>query len=283
MLIAPLCTVATRELGRNAVMLTGVFLMAGGFIAASFAQEIWQLYLTQGLMCGLGIGSMFIPATAVLPQWFLKRRSLAQGLSSSGSGFVGLAFSLGTDAMIRQISLAWSLRITGILCFIFTGISTALMRDRNHIINPPQLGFAIHLLRRYDCLLLLSWAFINLFGYMIVLYSLSSYGVQVVGLSQSKAGIITAVLNLGTGFGRPCIGLASDRFGRLEIAAWLTLFTGIFIFAIWVPAINFGVLIFFAIVSGACIGTFWMVIKTPYTSLSTQANNMFLDRCTTVC
>lgn len=233
--------------------------MSGGFIAASFAEQIWQLYLSQGLMCGLGIGAMFIPATAVLPQWFLMRRSLAQGLASSGSGFVGLAFSLGTDAMIRQISLAWSLRITGILCFIFTGISTALMRDRNHIVKPPQLGFAMHLVRRYDCLLLLSWAFINLFGYMIILYSLSNYAVQVVGLSQSKAGIITAVLNLGTGFGRPCIGLASDRFGRIEMATGLTLFNGLIVFAIWLPANNFGVLIFFAIVSGACLGTYWMV------------------------
>lgn len=266
MAIAPLCTIGTRELGRNTVMWTGVLLMAGGFIAASFAEEIWQLYLSQGLMCGLGIGAMFIPATAVLPQWFLKRRSLAQGLASSGSGFVGLAFSLGTDAMIQQISLAWSLRITGILCFVFTGISTALMRDRNHIVRPPQLGFAIHLLRRYDCSMLLSWAFINLFGYMVILYSLSNYAVQVVGLTQTKAGILTAVLNLGTGFGRPCIGLASDRFGRIEVAAGLTLFNGLIVFAIWVPANNFGVLIFFAIVSGACLGTFWMVSKLSLTN-----------------
>jgi MFS family permease len=234
--------------------------MSGGFVAASFAKKIWQLYLSQGLMCGIGIGSMFIPATAVLPQWFLKRRSLAQGLSSSGSGFVGLAFSLGTDAMIRKISLGWALRITGILCFIFCGISTALMRDRNHIVKPPQLGFAVHLLRRYDCLLLLAWAFTNLLGYMVILYSLSNYANQVIGLSQAQSGIITAVLNLGTGFGRPFIGLASDRFGRIEVAAGLTVFNGIIVFAIWLPANSFGVLIFFAIVSGACLGTYWMVL-----------------------
>ena len=234
--------------------------MAGGFVAASFAKEIWQLYLSQGLMVGLGIGSMFIPGIAVLPQWFLKRRSLAQGLASSGSGFGGLAFSLGTDAMIRQISLGWALRITGILCLIGNGISTALLRDRNHIVKPPQLGFAVHLLRRYDCLLLLSWAFINLLGYMTILYSLSNYAVQVVRLSQSQAGILTAVLNLGTGFGRPTIGLISDRYGRIEVAAGLTLFNGIIVFAIWLPANNFGVLIFFAIVSGACLGTYWMTV-----------------------
>lgn len=111
MLIAPACTILTREVGRTSVMTAGVFMMAGGFIAASFAQQTWQLYLSQGVLVGFGMGAIFIPAIAVLPQWFLKRRSLAQGLASSGSGFGGLAFSLGTSAMIEQISLAWALRI----------------------------------------------------------------------------------------------------------------------------------------------------------------------------
>ena len=254
-------------------MTTGVILMAGGFVAASFAKEIWQLYLSQGLCVGVGLGSMFIPSTAILPQWFLKRRSLAQGLASCGSGFGGLAVSLGTSAMIEQISLAWSLRITGFLCLILNGISTALMRDRNHIVKPPQLGFAIHLLRRYDCLLLLSWAFVNLLGYMVILYSLSSYANQVVGLTQKQAGIITAVLNLGTALGRPCIGLASDRLGRIEVAAGMTLFNGIIVFAIWLPANSFGVLIFFAIVSGGCLGTIWMVSSSFVHFLTTEGND----------
>lgn len=247
LLISPLCTILTREIGRKYVMSAGVVMISGGYIAASFATEIWQLYLTQGVLVGLGIGSLFIPGIAVLPQWFLKRRSLAQGLASSGSGFGGLAFSLGTSAMIEQISLAWSLRITGILCFIGNGISTILVRDRNHIVKPPQLGFAKHLLQRYDCVLLLLWAFVHLMGYMVLLYSLSSYAVQVVGLSQSQAGILTAVLNLGTAFGRPCIGFASDKLGRIGIAACLTCFNGVICFAIWVPANSFGLLIFFAL------------------------------------
>ncbi|KAK3724500.1 hypothetical protein LTR37_001124 [Vermiconidia calcicola] len=260
MLISPACTILTREFGRVSVMSVGVCMISGGFIAASFASQIWQLYLSQGVLVGLGIGSIFIPSIAILPQWFLKRRSLAQGLASSGSGFLGMAFSLGTSAMIEQISLAWALRITGILCFVGNSVATLLVRDRNHLVKPPQLGFAIHLLRRKQVLLLLSWAFTNLLGYMTILYSMSNYAVQVAGLSQAQAGVLTAVLNLGTGIGRPCIGLASDRFGRIEVAAYLTVFNGVIVFAIWVPAIDYGVILFFAILSGACLGTYWMTV-----------------------
>merc|ERR1712130_994661 len=87
-----------------------------------------------------------------------------------------------------------------------------LVKDRNHVVKPPQLGFAIHLLRRYDCLLLLSWAFVNLLGYMVILYSLSSYAVQVVGLTQAQAGVITAVLNLGVS---PFIRIEQVTFKKL--------------------------------------------------------------------
>ena len=88
--ISPACTVLTRDLGRNAVMFAGCTMLSGGFIAASFATQIWHLYLSQGVLIGMGIGAIFIPSVQVLPQWFLKRRSLAGGLASAGSGFGGL-------------------------------------------------------------------------------------------------------------------------------------------------------------------------------------------------
>lgn len=259
MVISPICTILTRELGRFNVMMVGVCLFAGGFIAASFAHQTWQLYLSQGVCVGLGLGSIFIPSIQVLPQWFLKRRSLAGGIASAGSGFGGLAFSLGTNAMIEQISLAWALRLTGILCFFGNVVCALLIKDRNAIVKPPQLGFATHLLRRYDCLLLLCWAFINLIGYMTLLYSLSNYGVQVAGLTQSQASLLTAILNLGTGFGRPAIGLISDRYGRIQVASIATLANAVGVFAIWIPATNYGVLIFYALVAGAVVGVYWMV------------------------
>jgi MFS family permease len=82
----------------------------------------------------------------------------------------------------------------------------------------------------------------------------SSYAVQVAGLTQKQAGILTAMLNLGTGIGRPAAGLVSDRFGRIQVAAYITLACAISVFAIWIPATGYGVLIFFSLVSGAILG-----------------------------
>ena len=95
-------------------------------------------------------------------------------------------------------------------------------------------------------------------GYMILLYSLSNYAVAV-GLSQYQASVITALLNLGTAIGRPAVGFASDRLGRILVAGALPMVTGICCFCIWIPATSYGVLIFYALLAGSMIGTFWMV------------------------
>jgi MFS family permease len=133
-----------------------------------------------------------------------------------------------------------------------------IIRDRNASIKPSQVGFAVYLLKRPEVILLLSYSFMNMLGYMILLYSLSNYAVSI-GLSQSQASIITALLNLGTAVGRPAVGFASDRLGRILIAGSLSMFTGLCVFCIWIPATSYGVLIFYALLAGSTIGTFWMV------------------------
>ena len=41
------------------------------------------------------------------PQWFKKRRGVANGIAVSGSGLGGLIYSLASEAMIRNLGLAW--------------------------------------------------------------------------------------------------------------------------------------------------------------------------------
>lgn len=259
MLVAPVVTILARKFGTQTPMLIGALLLAAGYISASFAHRIWQLYLSQDMLVGFGVGFVSIPSIAILSQWFEKKRSLASGIASAGSGIGGLIFSFATQAMIQNISLAWSLRITGIIAGMMNVIAALIIRNRNKAIKPPQRGFETRLLRRYDVFLLLSWAFISMLGYITILFSLSDFA-RSIGLSAGKAAAVSAFLNLGTAIGRPLVGVASDYFGRMETAGVLTLICGIMCFAIWLPAASYGVTILFVIISGAFFGVFWMTI-----------------------
>ncbi|KAJ5201723.1 major facilitator superfamily domain-containing protein [Penicillium cinerascens] len=259
MLSAPVVTIIARKYSTKLPMLLGLGFLATGYITASFATRIWQLYLSQGVLVGFGVGFVYIPSIAIISQWFDKKRSLANGISAAGSGIGGLMFSLVDGTVMQNISYAWALRLTAILSCSILLIATLLIRDRNNAIQPSGRGFDIKLLRRTDVLLLLLWAFISMFGYIALLFSLPDYA-HSMGLSDTQATTVNAILNLGTAVGRPLIGIISDRFGRIEVAGLLTCACGISCFAIWLPATSYGVLVLFAFVSGAIFGSFWVTI-----------------------
>jgi hypothetical protein len=58
----------------------------------SLAKEFWQTMLAQGVGIGIGTGLIFLPALSIVSQFFLKRRSLALGIVTTGSS-VGGQFS----------------------------------------------------------------------------------------------------------------------------------------------------------------------------------------------
>lgn len=109
-------------------MLIGVCLQTAGFITALFAARIWHLYLTQGILVGLGVVFTYISSIAILSQWFDRRGSVANGISAAGSGIGGLLFSFLVRAAISNISLAWPLRITGLVSGFMNILGTVAIR-----------------------------------------------------------------------------------------------------------------------------------------------------------
>ena len=156
MLVASSVTYLVGLWGTHIPMLFGVVFQTSEFVSASFAREIWQLYLAQGILVGIGVGFLFIPSVAVTSQWFDNKRSLANSINSAGSGVGGIIISLATTPMINHISLSGSLRIIGIVSGTMNILATYLIRNRNKVIRPPMDPFDIRLLRRLPVALLLS-------------------------------------------------------------------------------------------------------------------------------
>ncbi|KAJ6257717.1 hypothetical protein Dda_7505 [Drechslerella dactyloides] len=261
MVVSPITNLLIRQFSSRVTLLTGTLLQFISLIIASFATQLWQLYLVQGALFGLGMGMVSAVSVSILPQWFDKKRSIASGIAAAGSGVGGLVFSLATNAMLQhpRIGLAWTFRITAIITFIVNIICSLLMRDRNKKINPDIRMFDVNLVKRVEFMYLVGWGTCSMLAYIIVLYSLPNYGVSV-GLTQKQGSILSAMLNLGNSIGRPLIGLYSDTWGRINIAGVLTLACALTIFTIWINTTSFGVLIFFSLLNGAICGTFWTTV-----------------------
>ncbi|KAH6900507.1 major facilitator superfamily domain-containing protein [Thelonectria olida] len=259
LLLSPLATLAVGKLGTRPTLFIGVAIEGASLICASFSHKIWHLFLTQGIMFGIGMGFLFVPSVGVVPQWFTTRRSLANGISAAGSGLGGLLYSLASGAMLKSLGLGWTFRILGILVIVVNSICTILVKDRNKIIGARQAPFDVSLFKRPEYLLLLAYGWFSMLGYIVLIFSLANYANKV-GLDASQASLVSALFNLGQALGRPFIGYFSDRTGRINMACWTTFSAAVFTFALWINGGVFGVLILFTIVGGAVAGTFWATI-----------------------
>ncbi|TIA09613.1 MFS general substrate transporter, partial [Aureobasidium pullulans] len=259
LLVSPVATIFTRKFGTKTTLFTGVALETASLIGASFASQIWHLFLSQGVCFGFGMGFLFVGSVGIVPQWFTTRRSLANGIATAGSGLGGLVYSLATGAMIPSIGLAWAFRVLGIVAFVVNAVCALLVKDRNKAIGSSQLAFDVQLFKRTEYLLLLGYGWFSMLAYVVLLFSLANFA-RSIGLTASQASTVSAILNLGQAIGRPPIGYFSDNIGRINMATLMTFVSGVFALVIWTNAKSYGVLIFYAIIGGTVAGTFWTTI-----------------------
>jgi MFS family permease len=254
--VSPIATTVTRRFNTRTTLLIGILFETAALLGASFADQIWQLFLSQGLCFGWGMGFLFVGSVGVVPQWFAKRRSFANSIATAGSGIGGLIYSLATNAMIQSIGLGWAFRILAIVACAVNTICALIIRDRNKAVGAVQAAFDFSLFRRPEFLLVLGWGFFSMLAYVTLLFSLPNYA-RSVGLTAKQGSVVGAILNLGQGIGRPFVGYFSDAAGRINMAGACTFLAGLFCLVIWIFAKSYGVLIFFAIIVGTVSGTFW--------------------------
>lgn len=205
------------KLGTRPTLLIGAVLVALALLGASAATQIWHLFLSQGVCLGWGLGFLYITAAPVLGQWFSNKRSLALGIGGAGAGIGGLAYNLAAGAMVEALGVSWTYRVLALCTLVMNLLCALLLRDRKKSVRTKQKTFDLREFGHVSVLLIVLWGWFTELGYIVLLYSLPSYA-QSIGLSTHQGSVVGAVLNLGLAFGRPVVGLLSDRLGRIDVA-----------------------------------------------------------------
>lgn len=92
--------------GPSKVLVGCSFIIGLSLVLTSRVTELWQFYLTFGVLQGLGMGGSFAISTGLTSRWFVKKRGLAMGFVSAG---VGVGTLLGPPISERLINaFGWS-------------------------------------------------------------------------------------------------------------------------------------------------------------------------------
>ncbi|KAK6464456.1 monocarboxylate transporter [Scheffersomyces coipomensis] len=237
--------------------------------------QLWQLYLTQGVLQSFGLAFLGMPSFTILPLWFqnkgnkedysLKRRMLtfSQSIMAAGTGGGGLLFNLGMQKVIQVYGLRWALRTQSFITLFCVSISIFFLKDKSKKVKVEFTMFDKDVFFFPAFWGNVFFVMFTMFGYVVTLYSLADWTISL-GYTEYQGSVVAGMISLGIIIGRPALGIAADRFGAILIAIFSTFLTIIFVLAMWIPSRNYAS----ALALGVFLGAFSGVIFVCMTSIN---------------
>ncbi len=127
-----------NKLGVRTIVISGGVILAAGFFLASFvtSSNPWLLWITYGVMGGVGMGFTYSTTIACAQKWFPDKRGLITGIIVASLGFGGVVFTPVIEGFIKAFGGAavGELKTFRALSLIFIIVCTA---GGLFIKNPP--------------------------------------------------------------------------------------------------------------------------------------------------
>src|SRR2546428_2845249 len=118
--------------GPRIVALTGGAFYGAGVFLASFTHSLTWLYISYGLIGGIGLGLGYIVPVAVLVKWFPDKRGLITGIAVGGFGAGALITAPVATLLIQSVGVLSTFAFLGVEYLILTIISCSFL------LNPPD-------------------------------------------------------------------------------------------------------------------------------------------------
>ncbi|EJT99721.1 MFS general substrate transporter [Dacryopinax primogenitus] len=238
------------------------FIIAGcltaflAMLTAAFSTQLWQFFLTQGVLQGACIGLILPVAMSFPAQWFRCRRGLATGIVIAGSSFGGGAGSLMAQQLLNRLGLRYTLIFYSFYHLFLMTLAVFMLQDRPH---PHSARFTKAPIQWWDSTLFrkpLFWSvaiatLFVVFGYLPPYFYIQLYTMEKLpDLNPALYAVPAAVMNFSAAAGRTAIGLLADRIGVVNAFFVSVLISGCMQLLFWNFATSFPAIICFSILVG---------------------------------
>ncbi|TID31399.1 hypothetical protein CANINC_000028 [Pichia inconspicua] len=232
-------TIIMEYMGVQLIIALGGSLACTSFIILSFTNAIWQIFLVQGVLFGLGSGLMYIHATGVVMQYFNIKKAFAIGLIMSGASLAGVYWPIGIRNMINKLGFPWANRIVGFIFVPMTIFSYAYAKPR-FATTPREVSRSVAKLN-IKVLGVKNFWILN-FSWLAFMLSLFP-GLFYIDLFCVRANVSFALQQYSVAIINGCAivfrivpGFYADKIGRINMMIPSLFLSGIFPLVLWIPA-----------------------------------------------
>ena len=215
-----------KKIGFKLSCIISAVLSAAGFIlAGGMSGGIAMLYISYGLLAGLGIGIAYNCIISTVSAWFADKKGLCSGVLMMGFGASALILGSLADALISNESFGWRMvfyMLGAALGVMFLITAVILRAPKSGEAPAPKPAAGASSARDYTTgEMLRSITFWKAFILVVFLAAVGNTVISMardlalsVGAVESLATLLVGVLSVCNGLGRVITGAVFDRFGR---------------------------------------------------------------------
>src|SRR5260221_7585500 len=122
--LSPWQGVLVDRFGPRLLLSIGVLITGLSWILAAQVSSLAMLYLTYGLLGGIGTGIVYVGVVGQMVQWFPDKRGLATGLVAAGYGIGALLTTFPISTVLRESTYQVALMRFGLI-FAVVGLAAA--------------------------------------------------------------------------------------------------------------------------------------------------------------
>jgi MFS transporter, OFA family, oxalate/formate antiporter len=231
---SPLQGILIDKLGTRTLLSMGGALTGLSWVLAAQVDSLMGLYLSYGLLGGLGTGAIYVGVIGLMAQWFPDRRGFATGIAAAGYGMGAMVTTFPISDSLASKGLSTTLTTYGLILGAMAVLAalglkapdaaTQRQLPRNaHTSTTVSVGPAVMLRQPLFWLMFVMMTLMSTSGLMVISQMgtfTKDFGlanVMVFGLAALPLAL--TIDRFTNGLTRPFFGWLSDQLGREKTMA----------------------------------------------------------------
>ncbi|XP_069107892.1 monocarboxylate transporter 12-like isoform X2 [Argopecten irradians] len=273
-LLGPVAGASVNRYGCRRVTIVGIFIASTGLFLSTFSPNLDVMILLYGVVGGVGFGLVYTPTIVIVSFYFERRRALATGIATCGSGIGGFVFA--PLSVYLQEKFGWQGAMWIITGVVLNGIVFASFYRSDYPLKVKDTAKAksdetltikdkcVSFGKTFDCSMLASPSFIMYstscflvsVGFFIPFNCLPALAMDL-GMTAGEGALLISVIGI-------CNTISNVLFGFIiDLPCVDNILTNNIILVLgglatfFVPFYHlFGILVLYSVVFGTMIGAF---------------------------